>query len=340
MKLSESSVSNFSENPSKGSHRYSSVISQLNEFEDSLIVQLPQKAGVLKDIISYILSKGGKRIRPTLVFLCSGLLESDSTDKKPQLIAEITELIHTASLVHDDLIDDAANRRGKETTHLKWNSKVAIIAGDFLFAQASVKLGELQDTEVVRIYANVLSELCIGEINQAQNKFELNALTWENYFAKSYSKTASLFEAASKSPAIVSNQSAETVKSLSEYGKNLGLAFQIIDDLLDFTSSSEELGKPSMGDLANGTFTAPILFALEDPSTKKQLEELIQRRFQGIKDLEQTKEILASNGSFNKTHELAQSFIKKANDSLNHFPSSIFKDDLQKLGEFIIERKL
>lgn len=342
MKLSNplSDINNSKKSPKSGSQIYPSISSSLQKLEKSLVEELPQKSGVLREILSHILSKSGKRIRPALTFLCGGLLQLDSNALDLQLIAQITELIHTASLVHDDLIDDASNRRGQETTHLKWNSKVAVIAGDFLFAQASVKLGELQNTEVVKIYANVLSELCIGEINQAQNRFNFQNLNWDEYLKKSYSKTASLFEASCKSPAIVSSQSPETIIKLGEYGKNLGLAFQIIDDLLDFTSSSEELGKPSMGDLSNGTFTAPVLFGLEDPHSKASLEKLLQDRFQKHDDLLQVKKLLDSCGAFEKTLNLAKSFVQKANEQLKDFPDSNFKDDLLKLGGFISERKL
>jgi all-trans-nonaprenyl-diphosphate synthase len=317
-----------------------SVESILQNFNSNLSKQLAQRSGPLKEVVSYIFSRTGKGLRPALTFLCAGLLGLDLQNPRVHLLAQIAELIHTASLVHDDLLDNASNRRGNETIHLKWNAKVAIISGDFLFAQASLKLGEVENNEVVKIFAGVLSDLCIGEVKQANNRFDLKSAELETYIKKSYDKTASLFEAACKAPAMLNQESQEKIQALSEFGKNLGIAFQITDDLLDYTASSQDLGKPSMGDLTNGIFNAPVIYVLQDSNYASAFGELAKGRFKSKEDLGSVKEILNQAQAFDKTQQLAKNYLDKAYENLQVFPDSPFKKDLQAMVAYIIERKL
>ena len=157
---------------------FRSVSSELESVQEHLADQLPLKAGSLKEMVKFVLSGKGKLLRPALAIL-SGHLTGELKNKH-FILAQITELIHTASLVHDDLLDEASLRRGQETCHLKWGTKVSVIVGDFLFAQASLKLGEIENTEIVKIYAKVLADLCTGEVSQAQNRFNLQFADWDN----------------------------------------------------------------------------------------------------------------------------------------------------------------
>ena len=184
--------------------------------------------------------------------------------KTPRYItlAVLTELIHSASLVHDDVIDGAQIRRGHQTVHGKWNERVAVLLGDLLFAQASICLSQLQNPQIVGIYGRVLGDLCAGEIRQLRQQYVLN-VDWEIYIHKSYCKTASLFSAGCRSAAILNKSSDEIVRQLTGYGKNLGICFQIVDDLLDLTGTADNLGKKTGGDLAHGIVTAPALIVLE-----------------------------------------------------------------------------
>jgi all-trans-nonaprenyl-diphosphate synthase len=318
---------------------FGSVAAQLQEVERSLTQDLPAACGPLADIVRFIMLNGGKRLRPALTLL-SGCLTSPSLSLSPKhyILAQLTELIHTASLVHDDLLDEADSRRGQESCHMKWGSKVAVIMGDFLFAQASVRLGELNNTEIVKIYAKVLADLCTGEVVQAQHRFNLETLTWQAYLNKSVSKTASLFAAATMSAAILNEQPAEIVQALFLYGQNLGIAFQIVDDLLDFTSTTEALGKPALGDLAQGVFTAPVLYALEDTLVSVGLKELIYTRFTEKETLLKAKELISSAGVLAKTHELANTYVLKAIQCLAPFEDNPFKKDLLLLGDYVLAR--
>jgi all-trans-nonaprenyl-diphosphate synthase len=329
---------------------FESIHLDLEIVDKNLSVELPKICGPLAEIISFIMSASGKRIRPALALLVGYLTSLDSeslkstnsgkASLKPQhfILAELTELIHTASLVHDDLLDQSIQRRGQETIHLKWGTKVAVITGDFLFAQASVKLGEINNTEIVSIYAQVLAELCIGEINQAQSRFDLSKIDLNNYITKSTNKTASLFSAATKSAALLNQLPNHQVEQMFSYGQNLGIAFQIIDDLIDFTSESKELGKPAMGDLMQGIFTAPVIYALQDETVNLQLKELIKTRFADPGSLNEAKDLISSSGGFDKTLQLAESYVTKALTELESFPNSAYKENLQQIAQFVLKR--
>ena len=212
-----------------------------------------------------IFGAGGKRLRPVLVFLVARATKelmnmSDITDRQRRL-AEITEMIHTASLVHDDVLDDCDTRRGKETIHTLYGTRVAILAGDFLFAQSSWFLANLDNLEVIKLISQVIADFADGEISQAGALFYCD-LTLEEYLEKSHNKTASLIAASCKSAAVFSECTESVKVDMYEYGKHLGLAFQVVDDILDFTQSEEQLGKPQGQDLASGHQTAPTMFAL------------------------------------------------------------------------------
>ncbi len=342
MTLNQEPISSYLKAKKILNFQFSSIQAEISHFEEIIIKELIPQAGPLGEIIKSILITGGKRIRPSLALILGNLSSAEQKlTKKHYELAQLTELIHTASLVHDDILDEAPSRRGKESIHIKWGTKISVIAGDFLFAQASVKLGKLENNEVVCIYADVLANLCTGELKQAQYRFDVANLNWDNYLEKSFHKTASLFSAATKSAGLLNNQSPEIINELYNFGKNLGLAFQIIDDLLDFTSAEKDLGKPILGDLKQGILTAPVLFALENTSgnIKLDLINLIQNRFPDvINDLQKAKVIIEGSGAFEKTFDLAKSYIQQANDNLKNLPDNQYKQELFSLGNFILAR--
>ncbi|KAJ0985928.1 hypothetical protein J5N97_004284 [Dioscorea zingiberensis] len=214
---------------------------------------------VLISAAEHIFGAGGKRIRPALVFLVSrataqiaGLKELTT---QHQRLAEIIEMIHTASLMHDDVLDDSGMRRGKETIHQLYGTRVAVLAGDFMFAQSSWFLANLENLEVIKLISQVIKDFASGEIKQASGLFNSD-ITLEEYLLKSYYKTASLTSASTKAAAIFSGVSSSICDQMYEYGRNLGLSFQVVDDILDFTQSAEQLGKPAASDLVKGNLTA------------------------------------------------------------------------------------
>lgn len=197
-------------------------------------------------------------------------------------LAEITELIHTASLLHDDVIDTSISRRGNPSANIAFGNKMAVLAGDFLLGRASVALARLRDPEVTELLATVIANLVEGEVMQLKNtSLDERHPTWSEdtitfYLQKTYLKSASLISKSCRASALLGQHSSETVEAAYEYGKNLGLAFQLIDDMLDYTVSGQELGKPAGADLELGLATAPLLFAWRD---NKELGTLVGRKF-------------------------------------------------------------
>ncbi len=316
---------------------FDAISKELAELKYNLTEKLPIKSKLLSEIVKYVFIAGGKRLRPALCFL-SAKATGGVTDKH-LVLAELTELIHTASLVHDDIIDSAHLRRGEETVNSLWNDKISVITGDFLFGQASVKLGELENTEIVKIYANVLSDLCDGEIEQYSSKFDTK-ISWEKYLHKSTAKTASLFAAACKSAAILNNQSLEDIKLANNFGLYLGIAFQIVDDTLDFTSNSTELGKAVASDLKQGIITAPTLFALSASDDRaKQIQVLIESRFnEREEDFKKAINLVIELEGCKKAAMMAKEYIEKANASLSFVKDRTFHTYLTSVGDYVLSR--
>jgi all-trans-nonaprenyl-diphosphate synthase len=317
---------------------FSPINTELLLVQNNLINKLSKQSKLLSEIIRYIFESGGKRVRPALSLLFAKA--TGDLNEKHIILAELTELIHTASLVHDDIIDEASLRRGKETINNLWNDKISVITGDFLFAEASIRLGQLENTEIVKIYAQVLSDLCAGEIDQYAMRFNTE-ISWDYYIQKSYSKTASLFSAACKSAAILNNQSPEIITKSENYGKYLGIAFQIIDDTLDFTKSTKEAGKKVGSDLKQGIVTAPVIFALESKDERaKQIKSLIESRFnnKSEEDFEKAIRLIFELGGCDRAKELANDYLNKAKESLDFVTDKELKENLFEIANYIASK--
>ncbi len=293
------------------------------------------KHPILQAAAEHLFSAGGKRIRPGIVLLISrALSEQGQLSARHRRLAEITELIHTASLVHDDVVDEASTRRGVATVHSRFNSRVAVLAGDFLFAQASWHLANLDDLNVVKLLSRVIMDLADGEVKQGLYKYDSDQ-TLETYLEKSYCKTASLIANSSEAAGVLSGQSNNNLKSLNFFGKQLGLAFQVVDDILDFTGSDLQLGKPAASDLASGYLTAPALFALED---SPHLAGLIEREFSNNGDLDNAMDIVRNSNAIPRTRKLAETFAREAAEAIKWLPESPSKKALLGLPDFVLGR--
>lgn len=290
---------------------------------------------ILSAAAEHLFSASGKRLRPAIVLLISKatMINEDITPRHKRL-AEITEIIHTASLVHDDIVDESDVRRGIPTVHSDFGTKIAILAGDFLFAQSSWYLANLNSLEVVKLISKVITDFAEGEIRQGLNQFNIE-VTLEEYLEKSFYKTASLIAASAKAAAILSQSDNQIASDLYNYGRHLGLAFQIVDDILDFTSSTAELGKPSGSDLKKGNLTAPVLFALKQ---NPELGIIIERQFSQPNDFEKALNIVTKTKAIEKSRELAMEHAQVAIECLSNLPSSSSKDALKMLAEYVLER--
>ena len=293
---------------------------------------------ILRAAAEHLFDAGGKRIRPAVVLLVARatIVDGGAEDISPRhrRLAEITEMIHTASLVHDDVVDEANLRRNVPTVHSLFDNKVAVLAGDFLFAQSSWYLANLDNLEVVKLLSEVIRDFAEGEILQSLNSFDPN-LTVEAYLEKSYYKTASLIANSAKAAGILSGVSQEIANNLYQYGRNLGLAFQIVDDIFDFTGSTKILGKPTSSDLANGILTVPVLYAMEE---KPYLQVLIEREFSEEGDLEEALDLVRNGNSITRTKELATTYAGLAKQNLECLSVSDSSEALRELTDYALSR--
>ncbi len=314
---------------------FTPVEADLRILADNLKELVGNRHPILYAAAEHLFGAGGKRIRPAIVLLISRatMLEQDITPRHRRL-AEITEMIHTASLVHDDVVDESEIRRGVPTVHSLFGNRIAVLAGDFLFAQSSWYLANLDNLEVVKLLSEVIMDLAAGEIQQGLNRFDTTT-SIETYLKKSYYKTASLIANSSKAAGVLSDVSKETIESLYSYGRNLGLAFQIVDDILDFTSSTDTLGKPVGSDLKSGNLTAPVLFALAE---KPYLEILIEREFAHEGDLEQALALIEDSQGIQQTRELAAHHAKLAKENIAVLSPSESREALINMADYVLSR--
>ncbi|KAL0301286.1 UNVERIFIED_CONTAM: Solanesyl diphosphate synthase 2, chloroplastic [Sesamum radiatum] len=293
---------------------------------------------VLMSAAEQIFGAGGKRMRPALVFLVSRataeLAGLKDLTKEHRRLAEIIEMIHTASLIHDDVLDESDMRRGKETVHQLYSTRVAVLAGDFMFAQSSWYLANLENLEVIKLISQVIKDFASGEIKQASSLFDCD-VELDEYLIKSYYKTASLIAASTKGAAIFSGVNSEISEQMYQYGKNLGLSFQVVDDILDFTQSAEQLGKPAGSDLAKGNLTAPVIFALEKET---KLRDIIESEFCETGSLEEAIDIVKNCGGIERARELAREMANQAIQNLHCLPQSSFRRALEQMVYYNLER--
>ena len=301
-------------------------------------------------------SKGkGKQVRPVMVMLLSrammhidnGLETSSSTShlsahtlKSQRRLAEITEMIHTASLFHDDVIDDADTRRGQPAAHRAFGNKMAILAGDYLLARASICLARLRNVDVVECMSTVIEHLVRGEVLQIKDN-RTGVADIEGYLRKNYYKTASLMANSCKSAALLGcvggNISPAVIDAAYQYGKHVGVAFQLIDDALDFEGSASSLGKPALGDLNAGLSTAPVLFAAE--SHGHELIPAMVRKFKDLGDIDLALRCIHEADGVNRTKKLAAIHAEKAMDAVvTALEPSPYRDSLVHLAFKVVDR--
>ncbi|MCL5429585.1 MAG: polyprenyl synthetase family protein [Chloroflexi bacterium] len=288
----------------------------------------------LKKALDQLLDSGGKRVRPTVVLLVSSMLGVDKEDSLN--LAAAVELLHTATLVHDDLIDGSTLRRGSPTLNSTWNAPATILAGDFLFSQAASLGARVDSTEVMRMFAGTLSTIVNGEIAQI---FERNSVTHrEDYNQRIYAKTATMFEMAARAPAYLVGVEDQYSEALRVYGYSVGMAFQIVDDVLDFSSDTKTLGKPVASDLRIGLLTLPAICYLEshpDDARLKQFQSGYQLDPPIMEDLVQD---IRKSGAVEQARAEADQLVQGAVNSLDQFPLSPEREALADLANYVVER--
>lgn len=314
---------------------FSPVEADLRLLTENLKKLIGARHPVLYAAAEHLFGAEGKRIRPAIVLLLARAISSSwEISSRHRRLAEITEMIHTASLFHDDVVDQSDLRRGLPTVHSLFGNRIAIQAGDFLFAQASWYLADLDNLTVVKLLSQVIKDFAEGEIQQGFNRFD-TSLTLAAYLDKTYYKTASLIANSSKAVGVLSGVSAQSSQSLYEYGRHVGLAFQIVDDILDFTRSTDDLGKPAGSDLKDGNLTAPALYALEE---QPYLKVLIEREFRETGDLEAAIALVQNSHGIERARQLAEKYAHTAVQYLADLPESDAQQALTHLTEYILKR--
>lgn len=273
-------------------------------------------------------------MRPVLSLLSSKLFE-ENLSQKSLTVAQITEIIHTATLLHDDVIDEADSRRSHPSVNHNWSNKAAIITGDYLLSRASKMMTSLKSFDLINVYADVLENLCAGEIDQTKGLYN-PSITLETYLKKSELKTAALFAAACMTGAIAANASPSEVQVLKRFATLFGTGFQVMDDVINF-SSAEVTGKPSCQDLKMGIITAPVIFALQE---SEELGLLIESKFTVAAAFDRAVEIIRKSAGIEKAKDLARKTVYNSIEVLAVFPESDAKEALIELSNSSLSRKM
>jgi octaprenyl-diphosphate synthase len=314
------------------------VRADLQKVEEEFCQQSVSSVQPITEIGQYLRGGGGKRLRPALVLLSSKLCGFEG--QAAIRLGTVVELIHTATLVHDDVIDEADMRRGRPSTNSRWGNHLSVLAGDWLYMQAfNIALGE-RNFRILELFIALTQAMVEGELLQ---------LTWQRridvpediYFELTYRKTAYLFSVCLRLGALLAAMSAEEENLLGDYGRNLGLSFQLIDDVLDFSSSEEILGKPTGNDLREGRVTLPLIYLLQR-CTQQEAETVKSVLAVGGFNPQRFSEILVLIDRYDTlraAREKAQEFAQKAKCSLEAFPDTPYKDALRSLPDFMLDRE-
>lgn len=300
-----------------------------------IISELESNIPLVKQVIEYVLSCGGKRIRP-MVLLLSAKAFSCRNQKHIDLAAVI-ELIHTATLLHDDVVDSSTLRRGHKTAHTIWGSDASVLIGDFLYSRAFQIVVNLKHEEILSIFANATHHIVEGELLQLINC--KNPDTAEDYYFDIIKrKTAKLFEIAALLGTILSSDNEQHIHAMRDYGLHLGLAYQLIDDALDYSCSKEQTGKNIGQDISEGKATLPLIYAMRNSKAKdlSLLRDAIQTG--SAENLDKILEIIESTAAIKYTAEAAKHHAYQAKYALSHIPPSSYRKALEDLSDFVVQR--
>jgi len=290
----------------------------------------------LAELLDYIVNSGGKRVRPALTLLAGKLHDRCDIDVLIP-VATGVELLHTATLVHDDTVDRSPRRRGKATAASVWGWGIATLAGDYLFSKSAELVSQANSVRADRLFAQTLMALCTGELEESFTSFDLNQ-TRESYFRRIANKTASLFAMATESGGIVSGAPEQAVQALRSYGQNLGVAFQIVDDILDFTADEEELGKPVASDLAQGNLTLPAILLKEQRPDDNPIRDIFENR-RKEEGLARAIEMIRGSTIISECYRAADSLTAKACQTLDTFPECACRRSLFDLAQYVVQRQ-
>jgi len=316
---------------------YASMKSELRAIENEMVRVMTSDLPLLSETSLHLLKAGGKRIRPVFVLL-SGKF---GTYDKPALekVAVSLELIHMATLVHDDVIDDADTRRGQLTVKSKWDNRMAMYTGDYIYAKALTVITELGNPRIHQILSGAMVQMCIGEMEQIRDFFNTRQNV-RRYLLRIRRKTALLIAISCQLGALAADAPPAACRSLYRFGYNVGMAYQIIDDLLDLCGTEKTIGKPPGSDLRQGNITLPVLYALEDEAVRQPLLAAIEeiRESEGKADSSAAVRLVRASRGIADAERLADRYIAKALQALETLPAMPAKDNLAQIARFVAER--
>lgn len=322
------------------------IFMELNEIRDlvqsdlQLVDQmidnaLFSKIKLISQLGSHLIHSGGKRLRPLLVLLSSRAHDYQGTTQTH--LAAIIELIHTATLLHDDVVDASELRRGQNTANALWGNAASVLVGDFIYSRAFQMMVKINNPEVMQILATATNTIAEGEILQLLN-CKNAATTEEQYMNVISSKTGALFSTATQMGPLLCNGTPEQIRAMQEYGSHLGIAFQLVDDALDYNTESQTLGKNRGDDLAEGKPTLPIIYAIQHgtPEQKHCLQQALEQA--SIENLDYILATIESTGAIAYTYQLAQQHAEKAIQQLKNIPDTAYRRALIALAKFAVKR--
>lgn len=290
----------------------------------------------MRAALDHLLSAGGKRIRPTLTLLVGGML--DGPPAQLVTLSAAAELLHTATLVHDDLIDGALLRRGAETLNARWSSAATVLTGDFLFARAAKLAADVNHLPLTRLFAETLAVIVNGELTQLFSA--RGVINRENYYQRIYAKTASMFEMAAQAAAIISVEDAEIRETIRKFGYELGMAFQIVDDLLDFTGDQAAVGKPLGSDLLQGLVTLPAIYYAETNPDHPDVRSLAAGGWGDHERMERLVQSIRASDAIRQAMREAEQRVDSAVACLAPFDDCEERAALENLARYVVDRKI
>lgn len=326
--------------PASSSPLHAAVADDFAAVDRTMTEQLSSRVPLVEAISGYIVKSGGKRVRPLLVLLAARSLGYGGETRggnKHITLATLIEFMHTSTLLHDDVVDESGLRRGKQTANDAWGNAPSVLVGDFLYSrsfQMMVDVGSMRIMEILSAATCVIAE---GEVRQLTN-IGNPSVSEDDYFATIQGKTAQLFEAASQTGAVIAEATPEQEEALKLYGRYLGLAFQLVDDLLDYQGDADAMGKNVGDDLAEGKPTLPLLRAMQKgtPEQAKLIRQAIRQG--GLDRLDEVLDIVHATGALDDTRDYANRMADKALSQLNTLPPSEFRDTMQQLARAAVER--
>ncbi|MFQ3549512.1 MAG: polyprenyl synthetase family protein [Armatimonadota bacterium] len=316
-----------------------SIRNELEKVESLLIDTINSEVDIAANLSKHLINAGGKRLRPSLVILSGCATDSDCDKNILIKLAASSELLHMASLIHDDVIDNSQVRRGVDTANALWGNKISVLGGDFLLSKAwNLLAGEL-DTEIIKLLSQTAVAMTEAEILQAKCFGDM-ALWQDNYWKIIMGKTAGFFKACCECGAMVARIDADISNAFAGYGENLGIAFQITDDLLDFTGLPEKTGKSIGADVSDGKYTLPILLAWKALSEngKEDFSNLLENSKDDPQTALEVVNIISKSNAVSDAKKMAYDYINKALESISIIEDSIYKQSLISLAEMIVKR--